>query len=313
MQVFTTEGEVEDYSGGRTAAAIVKWALDKAGKTAEADEAAPEADAKEAENTEPTAVVTLTDANFEEQVTNGTDVWLIDFYAPWCGHCKTLAPKWAEASLKLEGKVKFGAVDCDSQKALQSKYEIQGYPTLKLFAPGAAAETIEPGRHTDSIVSFAEEALTEANRKPREVRELTSDEVFQEECSTSMCVVAFLPHILDTGAAGRQIYLDMIRDLAVSNKKINMGFVWAEATQQAALEARLGAGGTGYPALAAVSAKKGLNIPFFGGFTGEKIATFLERALKGKEKAKKLKKGLPELVTTTAWDGNDGEAPKEEL
>lgn len=56
-------------------------------------------------------VIELTDENFEKMVLNSEDMWLVEFYAPWCGHCKNLAPEWATAATDLKGKVKLGALD----------------------------------------------------------------------------------------------------------------------------------------------------------------------------------------------------------
>lgn len=56
-------------------------------------------------------VIELTDENFDKLVLNSEDMWLVEFYAPWCGHCKNLAPEWAAAANELKGKVKLGALD----------------------------------------------------------------------------------------------------------------------------------------------------------------------------------------------------------
>lgn len=56
-------------------------------------------------------VVVLDEASFNEKVLKSKDIWLVEFYAPWCGHCKKLEPEWNEAASKLKGTVKLGKVD----------------------------------------------------------------------------------------------------------------------------------------------------------------------------------------------------------
>merc|ERR1740130_418844 len=150
------------------------------------------------------------------------------------------------------------------------------------------------------------------NAEPKPVLQLTSDEVMQEQCGSVLCLVAFLPHILDTGAAGREAYLDILRQQANKHRKNSYGFVWAEAVTQNGLEGALNVGGGGYPALSAINIKKGLNIPFYGGFSPEGVDAFMKRALSGKEAPIKMG-ALPALDEISAWDGKDGEMPKEEL
>lgn len=55
---------------------------------------------------DPKDVIELTDSNFDSLVLNSEDMWLVEFYAPWCGHCKNLAPHWAQAASDLKGKVR---------------------------------------------------------------------------------------------------------------------------------------------------------------------------------------------------------------
>lgn len=64
---------------------------------------------------------------------NSDDLWMVEFYAPWCGHCKNLAPEYEKAAKALSGVIKVGAVDMTTQQSVGSPYGIKGFPTLKFF------------------------------------------------------------------------------------------------------------------------------------------------------------------------------------
>jgi protein disulfide-isomerase A6 len=78
-------------------------------------------------------VVELTAANFNEKVLQSKSLWLVEFYAPWCGHCKNLAPEWVKAAKALKGVVRVGAVNMDQEQSVGAPYGIKGFPTIKIF------------------------------------------------------------------------------------------------------------------------------------------------------------------------------------
>jgi len=261
-------------------------------------------------------VVELTESNFDELVMQSDDAWMVEFFAPWCGHCKNLAPHWEKASGELDGKVKLGAVDATVHSGLASKYGIRGYPTIKVWKSGPKAEPsdYEGGRTASDIVKYG---LTIADDKKvaPEVKELVSEEVFKETCgSTSLCIITWLPHILDSQAAGRQQYLTTLKNLAAKFRAKPVSYVWVEAGKQAALAQAMEVGGFGYPAVTAINAKKLRYATHIGALTEDAVGEFLTNVLRGTVKTVKMpQSSLPAVENTTPWDGKDAEPPKDDL
>eukprot|EP00742_Colponemidia_sp_Colp-10_P006995 GILJ01007508.1.p1 GENE.GILJ01007508.1~~GILJ01007508.1.p1 ORF type:complete len:436 (-),score=77.76 GILJ01007508.1:1622-2929(-) len=96
------------------------------------------------------AVVTLTDENFASRTSSG--LWIVDFYAPWCGHCKRLEPIFEEAA-KANSGLQFGKVDATEHKTAAGRFNVKGYPTLKFMRDGVAKDYLA-GRKLEDFNSF---------------------------------------------------------------------------------------------------------------------------------------------------------------
>ncbi|KAJ2821411.1 hypothetical protein FBU31_004916, partial [Coemansia sp. 'formosensis'] len=105
-------------------------------------------------------VVTLTKENFADKTSQGP--WFIKFYAPWCTHCQHLAPIWTQLGEASKGKVNIGKINCDEASTLCAKYNVQGYPTLKLLWEGETTD-FKGTRDLSSLSTFVENVMAQPN------------------------------------------------------------------------------------------------------------------------------------------------------
>lgn len=83
----------------------------------------------------------LNQSSFETEVLQSNLPVLVDFYAPWCGPCKMLAPLLEQLAAEFVGRIKFTKLNVDDAPELAGAYEITGVPTLMLFRGGQAVDT----------------------------------------------------------------------------------------------------------------------------------------------------------------------------
>jgi len=79
---------------------------------------------------------------------------LIEFYAPWCGHCKALEPEYEKAATALKGVSHLAKIDADKYRKTAESFEIQGFPTLKLFKNGKFFKDYTEGRKAENIIQW---------------------------------------------------------------------------------------------------------------------------------------------------------------
>jgi protein disulfide-isomerase A6 len=241
-------------------------------------------------------VVVLTDRNFRELVEKDEEsVWLIEFYAPWCGHCKALAPIYEKVATRLKGRVKVGKVDATVETGLGQRFGVQGYPTLKLLPQGkkgeASAKAYERERTEEAIVRYAESFVVKSNPVDR----LTNEDQLKSTCKSSACVIGIVPDLEDSGVAGREQLLEKFRS-AVRGNDTPVKYLWMEGGEQFEWEEALYLS-SGYPAMLVVHLDKAVYGVHRGTFESESIRQFLISLGTGAVHMSALPKNIPPLKT----------------
>ncbi len=111
-----------------------------------------------------TQPIAVEDAQFGEEVLQSGTPVLVDFWAPWCGPCRMVAPVLEELALAHAGKLKVVKVNTDTNPGISAQYGILSIPTLILFKDGAVA---------DRMVGFMPKAALESRIVPQLKKEVT--------------------------------------------------------------------------------------------------------------------------------------------
>jgi len=140
-----------------------------------------------ADITEEDDVLVLTTSNFDGALKDNQFV-LVEFYAPWCGHCKALAPEYSKAAKSLKdekSEIKLGKVDATVETKLGDQFSVRGYPTLKFFRNGQPIE-YTGGRDAQSIIQWVKKKTGPVAKPVKSVEEAKS---FQD--SAEVVVLGF--------------------------------------------------------------------------------------------------------------------------
>lgn len=154
--------KVDKFSGARTHEDLKAYVEKMAGKPSKSAEenATKEDDERQEEPAQ--MVIQLLGDDFERGVEKG--VTFVKFFAPWCGHCKRMAPTWDQLAVKFVGRgIQIAKVDCTlpDNKDLCAQQEVNGFPTLFLYKDGAKITEYNGSRSLEDLFDFVEKHAVE--------------------------------------------------------------------------------------------------------------------------------------------------------
>jgi protein disulfide-isomerase-like protein len=142
------------------------------------------------------SVLDLIPENFDKVVLQSGKPALVEFFAPWCGHCKNLAPVYEELATVFDfasDKVSVAKVDADAEKSLGKRFGVQGFPTLKWFdGKSEKPEDYNGGRDLESLTEFI---TKKTGLKPKKAKAAVSNVEYLTD-STFKTLVGGDKHVL---------------------------------------------------------------------------------------------------------------------
>ncbi|KAF7455901.1 disulfide isomerase-related protein (provisional) [Cryptosporidium felis] len=313
VKIFTEiSTKPKDFTGPRKAEAVVNAALAALkdvtqsrlkGKSSTSNKSSKK-NKGSSTNSGKSNVIELTDDNFNDLVINDTDnSWFVKFYAPWCGHCKNLEPDWEELGNLAEGRVKIGRLDATKHTMMAHRFKIQGFPTLLMFPAGKKKETVPVTYNGPRTANDLFEFAMKFKSGSLSIKQLINQQILDDTCSKGLCVIAFLPHIVDSSDSEREMYLKVYKDVVSASAAMRINFLWSEGGSQFEFEEKLNLA-FGYPAVVAINIEKQRFSTHRGSFTIESLNSFIIALSTGRVAVDNLPK-LPDIVEVTKWESTE--------
>jgi protein disulfide-isomerase A6 len=228
------------------------------------------------------AVKDLLPSNFDAIVLQSSKPALVEFFAPWCGHCKTLAPIYDELAAAFESqndKVTIGKVDADDHKELGRKFGVQGFPTLKWFdGKSDTPEDYKGGRDLESLTAFITQKTGLKVKGAKKAKDssavpMLTDSTFASSIGSDKdALVAFTApwcgHCKTLAPTWEKVAEDFSAEKGVLIAKVDCEAPNAKATAQEA-------GVKSYPTIFYYPKGSKEGIPYSGGRTEEDLITFM--------------------------------------